>query len=54
MSKLTTNKPFIITLRLSERDYHLLTLASDKIKKNKSDTIRFILKSYLILMEKYL
>lgn len=48
------NKVFKISLRLSERDINALDILSNRVKKNRSEMVRFILKSYLSQIERSL
>lgn len=48
------DKTSFITLRLSERDSKTLADLCKRMKKNKSDLLRFIIRSYLIQIERVL
>lgn len=46
------NKVFKISLRLSERDINALDDLSKHMNKNRSELIRFVIKSYLSQIER--
>lgn len=48
------DKTSFITLRLSERDNETLANICKRMNKNKSDLLRFIIRSYLIQIERVL
>lgn len=46
------DKTSLISVRISDRDSRTLTYLCKRLKKSKSDLIRFIIKSYLASLER--